>query len=146
MRALDQNVEIAACGGFVQHTLEHTPQRELAGDSEFEELELDEPTQGRVAGELAIRLQPTELLGGPCRRLLGAVYPDAELGQHRPQGLSVGVDLLGEPAKELAELVVAIVLQRSSRERYAERGAGEVVIEVDGKGTSLHGSGLTANA
>src|SRR5215204_3824782 len=80
VRSLYQESKVRAGQRLLEYALQGPPHAELAGDSDNQKLELDQSAERRVADELPIRFQPTELLGGPRRRLLGAIHTDVKLG------------------------------------------------------------------
>src|SRR4051812_3039252 len=108
-------VEAQVLGGLGQQA----PHRELAVDPHEQALELDERAQGRVAAQLRVGLQASELLPGPARRHLEAIGGDAELAHEGQERVAVVLDLSGQARQELAEVGSLVLTGGAARELHA---------------------------
>jgi hypothetical protein len=115
----------------VRQLLQRLPEGELAGDAHNQRLEFEYSAERRVATQLSVQLQASQLLAGPRHRFLGLRWFEPELGNNLAQGSLVGFDLGRQLPKKITGLASLVVSGRSSCKREAGGGSRKVVGEVD---------------
>jgi hypothetical protein len=116
--------------GRVQFS-QRPPQRELAVHADTERLELDDPAERRIAPELAVELQPRELLSAPASEDLDPVNPhiqDTHDLQKRP---AVRVNLIGKVRQENAVAGITVAPSSTPCQLTAGRRTSKMVVEID---------------
>src|SRR5919199_2019456 len=87
--------------------------------------------QRRVAQELAVELEPAELLGDPGHRALDGVLAHAERSHDLLERLAVPRELDLETREEVAQLAAAARARGPAGELPREGRSRQVVVEVD---------------
>jgi hypothetical protein len=133
-RALGQLPEVELAEALAAGVPEALPELLLTGDPDAQHLQLDQATERRVARQLAVELEPAELLGGPGP---GGFDPTAANPQplQRPlEGLAIRFDLGAELRQRLAEgRLVLVARAQPASQLDAEGGSGQVVVEIRGQ-------------
>jgi hypothetical protein len=132
IRALGKAVEFESVQALVGEPLEGLPELGLAGDPEVEHLQLDHSAEWRVPGQLAVELEPAQLLGEPGAARLEATMANPKAYSDSLQRLAVGFDFRTDPRQRLGELgLVAIAGPQAAGQLDPQLRSSQMVIEVD---------------
>src|SRR5829696_1586972 len=117
------------------------PESEFPAHTDCQPFELEQAAQVRVAGELAVRLQPPQPLGDEPGNLLCGAPLESQAHHQAYEGVPVLLDLAREIIEEAAELGAPVRSQAPARERESGRRAAQMVIQVDAEKLSVQHGG-----